>query len=454
MAESPQGPGRKDPIIMKMFFVGFLVVLLLLPIEWIRGIIGERQARQIDVKRELAATWGGRQVLSGPLLTLPYVEQWKTKDGETKTRTCFAYFLPEALEVNGTVEPEVRHRGIFEVILYRVTLHVRGSFARPDFTLWRIPDEVVSWDDAALSVGIPDLRGVAKEPAVRWDERPLQFQPGVGEVDLYASGMHAAVRDLRDAVLKTHEFAFDLTLAGSEELSFVPSGKKTAVTLTSGWDAPSFSGAFLPSERTVDANGFRALWKVSYFGRPYPQQWRRADGFAGSLPQQTAASAFGLRLLDPVDFYRMSDRSVKYATLFVVLTFLGFALFEILNRLRIHPVQYLLVGLALCLFYLILLSLSEQIGFALAYAIGTAATLGLVGGYTSKVLGSGRRAGAMVGLLGGLYGYLYVLLQLEDYALLLGTTGLFLILASVMYLTRNLDWYAADLETERNRDAR
>jgi inner membrane protein len=353
--------------------------------------------------------------------------------------------LPEALRVDGTVDPETRRRGIFEVVLYRVTLHVSGRLAMPDFSEWRVPAEDVLWDDAALSLGIPDLRGVEKEPALRWDREQLMFQPGVGEVDLYASGMHAAIRNLRDAALGTHEFAFDLALAGSEELSFVPSGKETEVKLSSSWPDPSFSGAFLPTERAVDARGVRAVWKVSYFGRPYPQRWRRGDTVASSLAQQTTASAFGLRLLDPVDFYRMSDRAVKYATLFVVLTFLGFGLFEILDRRRIHPVPYLLVGLALCLFYLILLSVSEELGFGAAYAIGTLATLVVIAGYATKVLGGKRRGAAMAGLLAGLYGYLYVLLQLQDYALLLGTVGLFGILASVMYLTRNLDWYASDL---------
>jgi inner membrane protein len=435
----------RDPLMTKMFFVGFLVLVLLLPIEWIRGIIEERQARHAAVKQELAGTWGGRQILSGPLLVIPYLEHWKTKEGETKARTCFGYFLPEALRVDATVDPETRRRGIFDVILYRLTLHVSGRFARPDLSEWRVPAEDVLWDGAGLSLGIPDLRGVEAEPALRWDGEQLTFQPGVGEVDLYASGMHAAIRNLRDAALGTHDFAFDLALAGSEELSFVPSGKETEVTLSSSWPDPSFSGAFLPTERAVDSRGVRAVWKVSYFGRPYPQRWRRGDTVASSLAQQTTASAFGLRLLDPVDFYRMSDRAVKYATLFVVLTFLGFGLFEILDRRRIHPVPYLLVGLALCLFYLILLSVSEELGFGAAYAIGTLATLALIAGYATKVLGGPRRGAAMAGLLAGLYGYLYVLLQLEDFALLLGTAGLFGILASVMYLTRNLDWYAPDL---------
>ena len=170
-----------------------------------------------------------------------------------------------------------------------------------------------------------------------------------------------------------------------------------------------------------------------------------------TLQKQTAA-AFGLKLLDPVDFYRQSDRAVKYAALFVLLTFLTFALFEVLQPLRVHPVQYLLVGFAMCLFYLILLAASEQVGFALAYSVGTSATIALVAGYASRVLRSRRRGSIMGALIAGLYGYLYVLLQLEDYALLLGTVGLFAVLATVMFVTRDLDWYAVDLGGARALD--
>src|SRR5881409_1778208 len=402
MSEQAQRPSDwKDPLMRKLLFVGGLAVLLLLPIEWIRGLIAERQTRHTAVKAELASTWGGQQTLLGPVLAVPYQEHWKTKDGEPETRIGWAYVLPERLRIEGTVVPEVRARGIFELILYRATLRMSGTFAQPDLSAWKIAPEDVLWDEAALSVGIPDLRGVAKEPRLAWDDQELGFQPGAGDVDLFCAGMH---------------------------------------------------GAFLPGERSVDERGFRATWKVSYFARPWPQRWRRGESLAATLQKQTEASAFGLKLLDPVDFYRQSDRAVKYAALFVLLTFLTVALFEVLQPLRVHPVQYLLVGVAMCLFYLILLAASEQVGFALAYAVGTSATIALVAGYATRVLRSRRRGSVMGALLAGLYGYLYVLLQLEDYALLLGTVGLFAVLATVMYVTRDLDWYAVDLGGARTPD--
>ena len=443
MSETPKADWSElhDPNIRKFFFVGFLILILLVPIGWIRDLVAEREGRQAGVKNELTATWGGSQTFVGPLLVVPYLEHWKTDKGEEKTRTCAAWFLPETLAVDGGVEPERRSRGIFDVILYRTHLTISGTFARPDFSAWRIDEADVVWDGARLAIGITDLRGIEGDPKAHWDEKPLAFAPGVTSAEVISSGMQAVVNDLAAREPTVHSFSFEIGLAGSDELRFVPTAKQTDVRLASSWPSPSFVGGFLPLERSIDAKGFQASWRVSYFARSFPQQWRRAE-MPNEIDKLLAASSFGLRMIDPVDFYTLSDRAVKYASLFVVLTFLAFALFEILAGLRIHPLQYLLVGFAICLFYLMLLSLSEHVGFGVAYAIGTAMTVVLVGAYTRKVLGAAGRAITVSGLLVALYGYLYVLLQIEDYALLLGTSGLFVILAAVMYLTRNLDWYA------------
>ena len=430
-----------DPILRKLFFVGFLAILLLVPIGWIRDLVDERAARQAGVRSELTSTWGGSQTITGPMLVVPYLEHRRTNNGDVEVRTCLAWFLPESLAVAGDVEPERRARGIFDVILYRTRLTITAKFARPDFSPWRIDETDVVWDGARITIGIPDLRGVDADPKATWDAKTLPFAPGAPSADLFRSGMQASPSGLAERSATSHDLVLEIGIPGSDELRFVPVAKQTDVHLKSPWPSPSFVGAFLPSERSVDARGFDASWRVSYFARPFPQQWRRAD-VTNEIERTFAASSFGLRMVDPVDFYTLSDRAVKYASLFVVLTFLTFALFEILANLRIHPLQYLLVGLAICLFYLMLLSLSEHLGFGVAYAIGTAATVGLVGAYTRNVLGERSRAITVSALLAALYGYLYVLLRIEDYALLLGTGGLFVILAAVMYLTRNLDWYA------------
>ncbi len=431
-----------DPTFRKVLFVAFLIVMLLLPISRIRALVSEREARQGEVKREVTKTWGGTQMLAGPVLIVPFREHWKSGEGEDQTRTCWASFLPEELVIVGAAEPERRSRGIFDVVLYRTRLVISGRFARPSFTPWKIAESDVVWDDARLAIGIPDLRGVESDPKVTWDEKPLGYEPGVGVADAFHSGMQSAIVGLGAPESTSHVFSIEIGLAGSDELRFVPTGKQTEVRLASSWPDPSFVGAYLPTSREVDAKGFRASWRVSYFARSFPQQWRRGEEAVHGLDTAFASASFGVRMIDPIDFYRLSDRAVKYAALFVVLTFLTFSLFELLAGLRIHPVQYLLVGLAICLFYLMLLSMSEQIGFGAAYATGTAATVGLIGAYTRKLLGARGRALTVSGSLAALYGYLYVLLQIEDYALLLGTAGLFAILATVMYVTRNLDWYA------------
>ena len=232
-------------------------------------------------------------------------------------------------------------------------------------------------------------------------------------------------------------FSFELALRGSGDLRFQPAGMETRVELESPWPAPGFTGAFLPGERRIGETGFTASWKVPYYGRDYPQVWRDTDVEASALER----SAFKVSLVLPANAYQQTERSVKYAALFIALTFATFFLLELLSPARLHAVQYLLVGFALCLFYVLLLALAEHLGFAPAYAVAAAATVGLIAAYCRSILGGLRWAGVMLACLTALYGYLFVVLRLEDYALLLGALGLFAVLALVMRLTRDLDWF-------------
>ena len=440
----------RDPMAGKMFVIGILILALLIPLGWISSLVTERQWRYEQVRRELSATWGGEQLLQGPILTIPYVERRRDDKGKESVWRHRAFFLPETLEIDGAIEPETRSRGIFRVLLYRVRVRVVGTFATPDFGVRKVAPEDVAWNEATLSIGIPDLRGVQSDPQIHWNDAPLAFRPGPGPINLYPSGMHALVPALADAAAKPHRFAFDVTLTGADALRFVPVGKDNRVTLTSSWPDPSFDGAYLPIERRVSPQGFDATWRVSYNARSYPQSWRTDDPGSAPAPDPIAASAFGVRLIESVSFYSKTDRSLKYAMLFLSLTFLTFLLFEVLAALRVHPLPYLLVGLALCLFYVLLLSLSEHLGFGIAYVVAAAATIVLIAGYARKVLCGGARSALLASGLAGLYGYLYVLLQLEDYALLLGSVGLFAVLATVMYVTRDVDWYALGLRRPRD----
>jgi inner membrane protein len=273
----------------------------------------------------------------------------------------------------------------------------------------------------------------------RWGDETLTFEPGPGSVALCASGIHARVLGL-DAVAEgaSVPFSFDLDLNGWRELLFAPLGKETRISLSSTWPSPSFTGKFLPDSREVRPNGFTAEWNISYLTRPFPQEWKDNEVTADLLGQWMG----GVTLFQPVDSYAKTSRTTKYGILFLVMTFAVYFLFEILGRLRIHPFQYLLVGFAICLFYLLLLSLSEHFGFGRSYLLASAGTVGLITAYSGCVLGNFGRAAAIGAGLSVLYGYLYVLLQLEDYALLLGSVGLFALLAAAMALTRRVDWYA------------
>jgi inner membrane protein len=439
----PQKRRLRDSAMMKLLVIGFLIVLLLIPLAMVGSLVMERRSRSGEAAEEVASTWGRSQVLAGPVLTVPYLQHVKNEKGLPVTLTSYARFLPETLEIGGDVKTEKRSRGIFEVAVYRTDLRWKGMFARPDFGVWRVASEDVLWQDAYLAVGVPDMRGITSGVNLQWGNRTLQLAPGGGEEGLWSSGLRVPVPGLAESKPgEVYAFAFDLSLNGSRSLSFLPFGKETRVALQSPWPSPSFSGSFLPVQRTVRGTGFEALWNVSWFGRSYPQQWRAGETEEVASAEAVNNSAFGVQLFVPVDAYQKTERARKYGVLFLLLTFLTFFLYEQFNPFSLHPVQYLLVGSALCLFYLLLLSISEHVPFGLSYLVASSATVLLIGGYSIAILRGALRALLMTVVLGALYGYLYVLLQLEDYALLLGSVGLFVILAVVMFLTRRIDWSA------------
>lgn len=441
MPESTEeAPSWSQSPILKAILVAVLIFLLLIPLGMVAHLIHERQGTRAAAEHEVSDKWGSRQTLGGPILVIPYAVRRVDANGQQHVETSFATLLPRSLETEGELEPEIRYRGIFEVPLYTAHLRFHGTFALDKISELRIPDSDIHWADALLSVSVPDPRGIRETVRLQWENSGLDFEPGAGTGSVFSTGIHALVGKLlgaRPDRSTPASFQFELAVNGSRELALLPVGQDTRLKLSSSWPDPSFTGAFLPDTRTVTASGFTADWQLYYLGRSYPQQWRSGEVDANLLQ----GSAAGVDLILPVDEYHKSMRSAKYGILFLVLTFGAYFLFEMLGRLRIHPFQYLLIGFALVLFYALLVSLSEHVGFDAAYAIAAVATVGLITGYNGFVLG---RAGRVVGigaLLGGLYLYLYVLLQLEDYALLLGATGLFVTLATVMWITRRVNWY-------------
>ena len=420
---------------LKLAVIGFLVILLLIPTGMLQSLIIERESTRDRAIAEVSAKWGGEQVIGGPVLSVPYEVISKDAAGQEHRELLHAHFLPDDLQFDGAIRPEQRNRGIFVVMLYNTQLTVRGSFHKPSVaSLGSLPG-IIHWDQAFLSLGISDMKGIRDAITFRVNNQALAVEPGIPSNDILASGVSVPVT--LDA--ETLRFESVINLNGSTQLSFLPFGKETRVRLQSPWTTPSFTGSFLPDQRRIGPQGFQASWKVLQFNRNFPQQG--IGSFLGD--KKDLLPTFGVKLLLPVDEYQKTMRSTKYSVLFIVLTFTAFFFVEILDRRRIHPIQYLLVGFAICLFYLLLLSLSERLSFDWAYLIGSGLILILVTLYIHAVFGNLRLTALFSGLLALLYGFFYSLLQLDDYSLLLGSFGLLLFLGLVMYLTRHIDWYRA-----------
>ncbi|EIP97665.1 Inner membrane protein involved in colicin E2 resistance [Opitutaceae bacterium TAV1] len=464
---------RRRSLFFRILGAGLVGLLLLIPLAMVHSTLEERQARHSEAVGEIMDTWGRSQEIAGPVLVVPY--SWKT-DGEEvhfvngkrqtgsveKTAHGEAWFLPETLAIEGQLDPSLRKRSIYTAAVYSTHLRVSGRFAVPDFGFVRERDVTPHWEKARLCFMISDLRGARENLVVKWGGRgaddtggnaisttsgngggntgdspaavALPLQPGPG-VEGMASGVHAAVT-APSAATGPQAFSLDLRLNGSGRIDFVPLGRQTQVRLASAWPDPGFSGAWLPMTREVGADGFSAEWQVSWYGRNFPENGLLSG--ARDLPGLPgwSDSAFGVELLQPLNAYRVTERAIKYGVLFITLVFTTFFIFEAACGVRLSALNYLLVGTALCLFYLGTLALAEFVAFGIAYGLAAAASTLLIACYSRRILDSGRRAWIVGGLLGGVYGYLYFVLRMEDFSLLAGTAALFVVLGAIMYVTR------------------
>jgi len=437
----------RTSVIARLLVMGMILIGLLIPLTMVQSVVGERAARRDSVAAEMSGTWGGAQTIAGPVLIVPYRCSMTETDGRTRQVTGRATFLPEVLDVQGALEPELRKRTLFKVVVYKAHLKISGRFSRPDLsTVTRTMVEPL-WSDAVVSIGIADPRGIARRAALKWNGVDIPLEPGAIDTGLFSSGLHIPVDLTTGLVGNSIPFALDLDVNGTRDLRILPAGSETSMQLTSSWPHPSFVGGPSPDPRTVTANGFTAAWRVPYFGRGFSRAWTDAGLDRDKMKSQADGSAFGVSLVQPVDIYQQAERAVKYASLFIVMTFVVFFLFEVVRARLLHPVQYVFIGFAMCIFYLLLVSISEHIGFDAAYAGAATVTVLLIANYSVFVLG-GIWEGTLIGTtLATVYGFLYLLLRLEDYALLAGSIGLFAMLALVMLLTRRVNWYELKLGT-------
>jgi len=424
----------KNQITIKGLVVTVLIVLLLIPTLFINILVEERQSRQKEAFTEISDKWAKAQTITGPVISIPYDDYFRESNGTVHKIKKYIHILPEELNITGNIIPEKRYRGIFETVVYTSDLELTGYFSDLNPSLPSIQTKDILFNEAFISIGITDLRGIENNVAIDFNSTRLSFNSGVETTDIFKSGINTKIHlENQDSLNHTRNFSVKVKLRGSQYLYFTPVGKETILKIRSDWPTPSFDGAFLPDSREIQSTGFSANWKVLHLNRNYPQIWLDSSFSVDE-------SAFGVMLYLPVDNYTKTDRSIKYAILFIAMTFMIFFFLELLNHNSIHPMQYILIGFALCIFYVLLLSISEQLYFNLAYLIASIMTIGLITWYSGSILKDRKLAYLVGGNLIILYGFIFVLLQLQDYALLIGSLGLFIILTIVMYFSRKIDW--------------
>jgi inner membrane protein len=443
----------RNRITLLAILVGILSLVLLIPAAFIQDLVRERKGRRQEVQEEVSSKWSGEQTVTGPVIAVPFVEREVDTDDPKKIRLLqrTAFFLPERLGITAHVNPQTRNRSIFQVTVYDSEISMEGSFAPLDFAAMHIPPSDIRFDQAAVFFGLSDFRGIEEQVAMTWDGKNLNFNAGLPGDAPIPSGLQSALTLDPALASKPVSFHMTLKLRGSDRLFFTPVGKTTEVHMNSTWADPSFDGNFLPVTKDVSEKGFKADWKVLHVNRNFPQSWKdgdlknvKDDDVRTINANPILASAFGTRLLVSGDGYARTERSVKYALLFIMLTFTLYFFIELFQKKRVHPLQYVLVGIALCIFYLLLLSISEYTGFNTAYAIASLATVTLVTLYTRSVFGQWKVGAIFGSVLAFLYTFIFVLIQMEDGSLLFGSIGLFAVLALVMWFSRKVDWYGKD----------
>jgi inner membrane protein len=444
-----------NALIKKVIMIFILIILLMIPLMMIKGVVKERSNYREEARDSIAQSWTSEQKILGPLLVLPYKERvsekvWdeKLERYEQKHRMIDRQLIitPEKLDVEGKVTAETRQRGIYSVPVYHSELAINGHFNLSELgDFAKRSEHAIEWQSAYVSVMISDVRGVEQQPVLKWGDEEIVFVPNT-QIEGMNNGMHAPLGKWRKGQ-ENAAFDFKLKLNGMDQLDFSPIGNSTHVRLKSNWPDPSFVGRYLPASRQINAQGFEAVWNLSSFASGLPQNIAACQlGICTGLLSET----FGVKLFNSVDIYQQSERSVKYALLFIGLTFVSFFLYEIMKGLRLHPMQYLLVGLELSVFYLLLISLSEHMAFTYAYSVATLASTLLISFYITSVLKSAKHGGMIGGGLLLLYAMLYSILRSEDNSLLMGSLLIFGMLSLVMVTTRRLDWYAVfDNVTEK-----
>ncbi len=443
-----------DSLVFRFATIAILIGLMTIPLDMVSSIVRERSYAYHSVLSDIAKTWGQKQNLQGPALFVPYTEKFITetiktdKDGNErkvnkiifKHRT--AIVLPDDLKIDVNLNGKTRKRSLYKSLVYTADLNVKGHFKRPNISSLSNNIDKIHWGKAWLALGISDTQAINKVSGLNWQTAKqhsikVDFEPGTKVINSLASGFHAPLDlSINEAIVNfdgNYPFSLDININGSEGFYFSPFGKTTDVTINSDWPHPSFQGNVLPNQHEVNKDGFKANWSVPHLARNYPQMWT-LETQKFDLNEFSA----GVNLFESVSLYSKITRAIKYGALFFALTFITFLIFELGIGRRLHIAQYGIIGLALSMFYLTLLSMAEHFGFFYAYISAAGIIILMISLYAFSAIRSLGRTSVISLLLIGLYTLLYSLLKLEDYALMAGTVLLLVILGVMMYLTRNI----------------
>lgn len=447
----------EDSVLFKLGIIGFFTLLLLIPSEWIQSLIKERQDRQLDVIKEISDKWSGSQLVQGPVMILPYktLVQQKDNAGQVTYEEAISniYILPKALNITSTADPEVLHRGIFDAVVYNAQIKVNGNFSTLELQKSGIDPDKILWDKVKVAIGLSDLKGLKNNPSIKLANQQYAVEPDFTSLKLFSNNL-IILPDLAKDRNTALPFSFDLDLRGSSELNFLHLGKTTTVKVEGKWNNPSFTGRYLPEDREITATGFSASWKMPFFNRPYPQQWVAENTVLNTNVHDSTTAAttavaptnpnndayFGVNFLLPIDQYQKIMRTAKYSVLIILLTFFSLFFTELLNKKKVHLLQYVLIGAAMTIYYTLLLAFSEQIGFNAAYLIASVSTVVLVSVFIATLLRDKNPAYLFGSILTVFYTFIFVIIQLQDLALIFGSVGLFITVAILMYLSTRIDW--------------
>jgi len=421
---------------LKFIIVLALILILTVPLLFVYALVSERQGFADGAESQVAQMWARTQVVSGPYVVVPNVRTREvTRGDETRLEQIrrYAVFLPEDLDVKADVRSETRRRGIFEVPVYRSDVAVKGRFVAAEARAFLADGADMRWDDAVMVFLVSDVRGIRRGADVSIDGQAMPFRAGTGLAQATGAAIHVP---LSQATAETgFSLDFKLQLNGSSALQFVPAGGDTNLAMQSDWPHPSFVGSFLPETRAISDAGFSARWAIPRLARGTGQVRDLK-----SIGQLASAKPFGVALFQPVKFYSLAERALKYAMGFIAVAFFAVFVMEIQSGLRVHWIQYIFVGLALVVFYVLLIGTAEHMGFDRGYAAAAVATAVLIGSYVGTVTSSAFRGVLLAAILALIYALLFLLLRLEDYALLVGSISAFVLIATVMFATRNVDW--------------